>query len=67
LLYTEFSLAESLVLWQVLNNNVLLQQWLVMCGVQALVACKLYKSMAKEAEQDDFEIEICLKLSDYSK
>lgn len=34
---------------------------------KALVACKLYQSMADEAAQDDMEIELCEELRSYGK
>ena len=40
-----------------------------LCDVvwQALVACKLYKSMAHEAAQDDLEIDISDELRGFAK
>ena len=34
--------------------------------LQALMACKLFKSMAHEADQDDLEIEIPEKIRTYA-
>lgn len=34
---------------------------------QALVACKLYRAMAHEADQDDLEIELSEEFRSYSK
>ena len=37
-----------------------------MSFLQALMACKLFKSMAHEADQDDLEIEIPEKIRTYA-
>lgn len=35
--------------------------------LQALVACRLYKSLAKEAAEDYLEVEICDELRNYAE
>ena len=39
----------------------------VVCCCQALMACKLYRGMAHEADQDDLEIEIPDEIRNYAK
>ncbi|KAK0425602.1 hypothetical protein QR680_009283 [Steinernema hermaphroditum] len=61
----------ELLLWAVLTKR----QEMALCMwehgeeamAKALVSCKLYKSMAKEAAEDYLEVEICEELKEYAE